>query len=51
MASAGQALCGTNIEVLESDLIVGSFVDAGLCGVVTGGLWGVLGLMANSLIK
>jgi hypothetical protein len=50
-ASAGQTLCGTNIEVLESGLIVGSVVDTGLCGVVTGGFWGVFGLMANSLIK
>ncbi|WP_223460891.1 hypothetical protein [Pseudomonas sp. A-R-26] len=51
VASAGQVLWGTNIEVLESGLIVGSFVDTGLFGVVTGGLRGVLGLMANSLIK
>lgn len=51
LASVGQALCGTNIELSGSGLIDGSFVETGLCGVVTGGLRGVFGLMANSLIK
>jgi hypothetical protein len=51
LASAGQTLYGTNVEVSGSGLIEGSFIDIGLCGVVTGGLRGIFGLMINSLIK